>query len=64
MKRRIKYNIIMSKVQNSLKFQEKIILFLFKNYTYKIYQLGTQQGFNWNNMRYTTQVFKGGNNIG
>ena len=54
----------MSKVQNSLKFQEKIILFLFKNYTYKIYQLGTQQGFNWNNMRYTTQVFKGGNNIG
>lgn len=38
---------IIKKLVNKLSFKEKIIMIIFKKYTYKILKIGIEIGFNW-----------------
>ena len=42
----------MKEIFKKLKLHEKILYGLFRKYTYKIYSLGVQYGFNWQNEKY------------
>lgn len=40
---------ILSKINKKLAMKDKFFLNMFKRYTYTIYKMGFNDGFNWNN---------------
>ena len=42
-----KRDIMLKELRKHLTFRDRILLYFFKDYTYKIYIKGIKQGFNW-----------------
>lgn len=49
MRRNVKRKIILNKIGKNLNICDKIIMKIFKEYTFKIYKLGLNDAFNWEN---------------
>lgn len=49
MRKNVKRQIILNKIGEKLDFCDKIIMKVFKNYTLKIYRIGLNDAFNWEN---------------
>lgn len=45
------YKVILFQINKRLDVKNKIISYLLKKYTYKIYKIGYDDGFNWNNKK-------------
>lgn len=42
---------ILNKIENNLNFCDKIIMKVLKNYTIKVYRIGLNDAFNWENQK-------------
>nr|DAY63205.1 MAG TPA: hypothetical protein [Caudoviricetes sp.] len=51
MRKNVKRQIILNKIGEKLDFCDKIIMKVFKNYTLKIYRIGLNDAFNWENQK-------------
>lgn len=49
---------ILRKIKKNLNFYDKILLMLFKRYTYKILQQGVKMEYNWNNNKNLGKIEK------
>lgn len=49
---------ILRKIKKNLNFYDKILLMLFKRYTYKILQQGVKMEYNWNNNKNLGKIKK------
>lgn len=49
---------ILRKIKKNLNFYDKILLLLFKRYTYKILQQGVKMEYNWNNNKNLGKIEK------
>ena len=57
-----KYNkkqIIFDKIGENLNFCDKIIMKVLKTYTFKIYKIGLNDAFNWENQKYKKNNLQG-----
>ena len=57
MRKNVKKQIILNKIGKNLNICDTIIMKLFKSYTFKIYKIGLNDAFNWENQK----SFKGCN---
>lgn len=51
MRKNVKKQIILNKIGEKLNFCDKIIMKILKNYTFKIYRMGLNDAFNWENKK-------------
>lgn len=51
MRKNVKKQIILNKIGEKLNFCDKIIMKVLKNYTLKIYRIGLNDAFNWENQK-------------
>lgn len=51
MRKNNKKQIVFNKIAKNLNFYDKIIMKVFKRYTFKIYKLGLNDAFNWENQK-------------
>lgn len=51
MRKNNKKQIVLDKIAKKLNFCDKIIMKVFKRYTFKIYKLGLNDAFNWENQK-------------
>lgn len=58
MKKDNNYNKIMKNLRKNIKFCDIILMHCFKKYTLRVYRLGLQDGFNWNNNKNVGKIEK------
>lgn len=51
MRKNVKRQIILNKIEENLNICDKIIMKILKNYTFKIYRMGLNDAFNWENKK-------------
>lgn len=51
MRKNVKKQIILNKIGENLNICDKIIMKILKNYTFKIYRMGLNDAFNWENKK-------------
>lgn len=52
MRKNNKKQMVLDKIAKNLNFYDRIIMKVFKRYTLKIYKLGLNDAFNWENQKY------------
>lgn len=52
MRKNVKRQIILNKIEENLNICDKIIIRVLKSYTFKIYKIGLNDAFNWENQKY------------
>lgn len=52
MRKNVKTQIILNKIGENLNICDKIIIRVLKSYTFKIYKIGLNDAFNWENQKY------------
>ena len=51
MRKDVKRQVILNKIGENLNICDKILMKVFKGYTFKIYKLGLNDAFNWENQK-------------
>ena len=51
MRKNVKRQIILNKIEENLNICDKIIMKILKNYTFKIYRMGLNDALNWENKK-------------
>lgn len=59
MRKNVKRQIILNKIEENLNICDKIIMKILKNYTFKIYRMGLNDAFNWENKKKFSRLKQG-----